>query len=83
MPKTIEAITLLVLTFLNSGKKLYSDHVVDAGNECYMETNTRCEEIIDDYGDQMIVGAFGSDGFDVMLIDADSDDIGAAACQKL
>ncbi|MCC5832160.1 MAG: F-box protein [Chlamydiales bacterium] len=54
MPKIVEATVLLVVTFMSSGERLYSD------NPC---TYTRCSEQIDGY--QLVVGGFSLDGIDV------------------
>ena len=89
-PKAIEIITLLVLTYLNSEKRLYGkEAVVLNGENRELRTYTRCEEqIVENQGEeqvtsyQVVVGYFGSDGFSVDYIGYDNDFDGLAALRK-
>lgn len=51
MPRVLEATVLLVVTFMSSGERLYSDNPL---------TYTRCSELLDGY--QLIVGGFSPAG---------------------
>lgn len=84
-PKAIEAITLLVLTFLISGKRLYGKgRVVLNGEDKELFAYTRCEEQV--LNNQSVVGGFGSDGFHVYCndcdVDCDFNDYGLGAVRK-
>ena len=54
MPRVLEATVLLVVTFMSSGERLYSDNPW---------TYTRCSEQLSGY--QLVVGGFSPDGVHV------------------
>ena len=85
-PKAIEIITLLVLTCLNTGKRLYGQiEVVLNGKNRKFSTYTRCEEQLIDKQElkRFVVGAFCSRGFCLYFYDYDDVYSGLAAVLKV
>ena len=86
-PKAIEIITLLVLTCLNTGKRLYGEiEVVLNGYNLNAWTYTRCEEQITEFqkNKRVVVGHFGISGVHVVINTNDQASVyGLAAVLKV